>query len=141
MIRFSLSCGNGHRFDGWFHNGADFDAQKDRGLISCPTCGSEEVEKALMTPAVATGGKKERLALAAGEEQQRLMARMQEMARRVRAESDYVGDKFAEEARKIHFGEADTRSIHGEATPGEARELAEDGVEFMLLPPLPEDEN
>ena len=141
MIRFSLSCDNDHDFDGWFRNGDDFDAQKKRGFVSCPVCHSTRVEKALMAPAVSTAKKKEKVALAMGEEQRRMMAQLKQMAEKVRENADYVGDKFAEEARKIHFGETDARGIYGEATPEEARSLAEDGVEFMPIPVFPEDRN
>jgi hypothetical protein len=141
MIRFSLHCDNDHDFDGWFRSGEDFETQNKRGLVSCPTCHSAKVEKALMAPAVTTGRKAEKVALIASDEQRKMMAMVKEMAENVRKTADYVGDKFAEEARKIHFGEADARGIYGEATVEEARKLAEDGVEFMPLPVLPEDQN
>jgi len=141
MIRFTLCCADGHEFDGWFRNGADFDTQKKRGLVTCPACNSPKVEKALMAPAVATARGKEKLALALGDEQRRLMGQLREVARKVRENADYVGDKFAEEARKIHFGEADPRGIYGEASPDEVKGLLDDGVEFMPLPDLPEDRN
>ena len=141
MIRFSLICENEHEFDGWFRNGADFDAQKKRGFISCPACNSARVDKALMAPAVSTGRKKEKIALAMGEEQRRALAQLKEFAKKARENADYVGDRFAEEARKIHFGETEARGIYGEASPEEARSLIEDGVEFMPLPVFPEDQN
>ena len=141
MIRFSLCCENEHDFDGWFRNGDDFDTQKKRGLISCPLCNSGRVEKALMAPAVSTGRRQDKIALAMGEEQRKALAQLKEFAKKARENSDYVGDKFAEEARKIHFGETEARGIYGEATPDEARGLAEDGVEFMPLPVFPDDQN
>ena len=141
MIRFSLNCENDHDFDGWFRSSADYETQKKRGLVACPTCHSSKVDKALMAPAVATARKAEKVALVANDAQHQMMAMMKELAQKVRQNADYVGDKFAEEARKIHFGEADARGIYGEATVEEARELAEDGVEFMPLPILPEDRN
>ena len=141
MIRFSLHCENEHDFDGWFRSSDDFETQKKRGLVACPSCHSSKVEKALMAPAVSTARKSEKVALVANEAQRQMMAMMKDMAQKVRENADYVGDKFAEEARKIHFGEADARGIYGEATVEEARELAEDGVEFMPLPVLPEDRN
>ncbi len=139
MIRFSLACDNGHDFDGWFRNGEDFETQKKRGLVSCPTCQSSRVDKALMAPAVATARKSEKVAMAATDMQRQMMAKLREMAQKVRENADYVGDKFAEEARKIHFGETEARGIYGEATTDEARALVEDGVEIMPLPLLPED--
>lgn len=141
MIRFSLVCENAHEFEGWFRSNDDFDTQKKRGFVDCPHCSSTKVEKALMAPAVSTSRKQEKIALAMGEQQRQVMAEMKAFAERVKADADYVGDRFAEEARKIHFGEADQRGIYGEATPDEARALAEDGVEFMPLPVIPEDRN
>jgi hypothetical protein len=141
MIRFSLICENDHDFDGWFRNGEDFDRQNKRGLISCPACHSSKVEKALMAPAVSTSRKVEKVALAVIAHQLQAMEKLTEMVEKVRKDADYVGDKFAEEARKIHFGETDPRGIYGEATLEEAKGLAEDGVEFMPLPVLPEDQN
>ena len=141
MIRFSLACQNEHSFDGWFRNSEDFEKQKKRGLIACPDCGSVKVEKALMAPSVSTGRKREKMALAMNAEQKKAMAQLKALSEKMRENADYVGDKFAEEARKIHFGETDPRGIYGEATPEEARELAEDGVEFMPIPVFPDERN
>lgn len=141
MIRFSLVCDADHSFDGWFRNGDDFDTQKKRGLVTCPVCHSPKVDKALMAPAVSTGRKKDTIALAMGEEQRKALAQLKAMAAKARENADYVGDKFAEEARKIHFGETQARGIYGEATPDEARGLIDDGVEFMPLPVFPDDQN
>ena len=141
MIRFSLSCDHDHEFEGWFRNNDDFETQQKRGFVECPACGSHKVEKALMAPAVSTGRKKEKVALAMNAQQQAAMAQLKELSKKMRENADYVGDKFAEEARKIHFGEADARGIYGEATPEEARGLAEDGVEFLPIPVFPDDRN
>lgn len=141
MIRFSLSCDHDHEFEGWFRNNDDFETQQKRGFVECPACGSHKVEKALMAPAVSTGRKKEKVALAMNAQQQAAMAQLKALSEKMRENADYVGDKFAEEARKIHFGEADARGIYGEATPEEARGLAEDGVEFLPIPMFPEDRN
>lgn len=141
MIRFSLSCDRDHAFDGWFRNSDDFDAQKARGLVTCPMCNSSKVEKALMAPAVSTGRKRETMALAMGEQQRQALARLKQLADKARENADYVGDRFAEEARRIHFGEVEARGIYGEATADEVRELVEEGVEFMPLPVFPEDRN
>ncbi|MGE0502496.1 MAG: DUF1178 family protein [Rhizobiaceae bacterium] len=141
MIRFSLSCERDHGFEAWFRNGEDFDRQASRGLVECPHCGSAKVGKALMAPAVSTGRKKEKLALAASAEQKKMMAQLKEMTAKLRDNADYVGDKFAEEARRIHFGETEARGIYGEATPDEAKSLAEEGVGFMPLPVFPDDKN
>jgi hypothetical protein len=141
MIRFSLACHNEHSFDGWFRNSEDFEKQKKRGLIACPDCGSTGVEKALMAPSVSTGRKREKVALAMDAEQKKALAQLKALSEKLRENADYVGDKFAEEARKIHFGETDPRGIYGEATPEEAKGLAEDGVEFMPIPVFPDDRN
>ena len=141
MIRFSLGCDHDHEFEGWFRNNEDFETQKKRGFVECPACGSHKIEKALMAPAVSTGRKKEKVALAMNAQQQAAMAQLKALSEKMRENADYVGDKFAEEARKIHFGEADARGIYGEATPDEARSLAEDGVEFLPIPVFPDDRN
>ncbi len=141
MIRFSLSCDSDHAFDGWFRNGEDFEAQAKRGLVTCPVCHSAKVGKALMAPAVSTARKQETMALALGEEQRKALAKLKALAEEAKKNADYVGDKFAEEARKIHFGEVEARGIYGEATADEARGLAEDGVEFVPLPTFPDDTN
>lgn len=141
MIRFSLHCDQAHEFEGWFRDNADYDTQSKRGFVECPVCGSHKVSKSLMAPAVSTGRKKEKMALAVNAEQKKLMAALKEMSTQVRENAENVGDKFAEEARKIHFGETEARGIYGEATPEEARDLIEDGVEFMPLPVFPDDRN
>ena len=141
MIRFSLHCDHAHEFEGWFRSNDDFETQKKRGFVECPTCGSNKVEKALMAPAVSTGRKKEKIALAMGEQQRRAMAELKALSQKMRENADYVGDKFAEEARKIHFGETEARGIYGEATPDEARDLIEDGVDFMPIPVFPDEQN
>lgn len=141
MIRFSLHCEHGHDFEGWFRSNDDFDTQRKRGFVECPECGSAKIEKALMAPAVSTSRKQEKIALAMGEAQKQAMAQLKVLSEKMRENADYVGDKFAEEARKIHFGETDPRGIYGEATPDEAKSLAEDGVEFMPIPVFPDDRN
>jgi hypothetical protein len=141
MIHFTLVCEHEHSFEGWFRNSEDFETQNRRGLISCPECGSAKVDKALMAPSVSTGRKREQMVLAMNEQQKQAMAQLKALSEKMRENADYVGDKFAEEARKIHFGETDPRGIYGEATPDEAKGLAEDGVEFMPIPVFPEDRN
>ena len=141
MIRFSLNCEHDHGFEAWFRNNEDFDTQKKRGFVECPSCGSRKVEKALMAPAVSTGRKREKLALAMSEQQRQAMAQIKALTEKIRDNAENVGDKFAEEARKIHFGETEARGIYGEATQEEAQSLAEDGVSFMPLPVFPDDRN
>lgn len=147
MIRFTLACPAGHQFEGWFPSSASFDSQRQGGGLACPVCGDTHVDKALMAPAVATARRKE----AVRGESVRVAANppppaeLVETLRKIREHltqnADYVGDKFAEEARRIHFEEVEKRGIYGEATPDEVRGLAEDGVEFHPLPILPEDHN
>lgn len=136
MIKYALKCAAGHGFEGWFSNSADYDEQAAQGQLSCPACGTAEVEKALMAPAVATS----RRSAAAREEKARAYAgAMVDAARKARdyVEKNFenVGKRFPEEARKIHYGEADERPIFGDATPQEARELKEEGVEIAPVPP------
>ena len=148
MIHYSLRCEPaGHGFDGWFRSGADFEAQAARGLLECPVCGAKHVSKALMRPAVSTSeralSRPVESAAAAGvpSEVAEAMARLRELAREVRAKADYVGQDFAEEARRIHYGEAEERQIYGEASGGDVRALMEEGITAIPLPPLPEDTN
>lgn len=141
VIRFSLQCERAHAFEGWFRDNADFERQSARKLVECPVCGSGAVAKALMAPAVSTARKQETMALAAGAEQKRVLAELKALGEKMRANAEDVGDRFADEARKIHFGETESRGIYGRATPEEAANLREDGVEFMPLPVFPEEHN
>ncbi|MBI3437418.1 MAG: DUF1178 family protein [Proteobacteria bacterium] len=130
MIRYDLKCANGDEFEAWFGSIGDYDAQAARGQLLCPHCGSTHVEKAPMAPAVRTGKAKE-----AQKEWAVAMAMAAKVREHIKDNFDYVGDKFADEARKMHSGEAEERAIYGEATPEEARALAEDGVPASPLPP------
>ncbi|MEF2071436.1 DUF1178 family protein [Consotaella aegiceratis] len=142
MIRFDLRCTPaGHGFDGWFRSSEDYETQAARGLVTCPICGATAVEKALMKPAVSTSRKAAARSEVMNAEAAKAYAKLQEIARHVRANADYVGPKFAEEARKIHYGEIDARQIYGEASPSEVKSLSEEGIEAVPLPPLPEDKN
>jgi len=141
VIQYSLHCSKGHRYDAWFRNAAAFDEQQARGIVSCAVCGDGAVEKAPMAPAVArTDGDKVSLSSSSPD-----LAKFRELLRQYRqkvtSQADYVGDRFAEEARKIHFEEVEKRDIYGEATRDEVVALAEDGVEFMPLPDLPDEHN
>ncbi|MBA5778715.1 DUF1178 family protein [Stappia sp. F7233] len=159
MIRFSLACAHGHAFDGWFRSSDDFESQKARQFLSCPACGSHEVGKALMAPNVSTSRKRsvavaEAVAasstgkpaeaaetMAAGPSQAELIEKLREIKRELVAKSDYVGEAFAEEARKIHYGEVESRGIYGEASPDSVRELVDEGIAVVPLPVLPEERN
>jgi hypothetical protein len=156
LIVFNLSCSADHRFEGWFASGEDFDAQQGRGLLSCPMCGSSEVSKQLSAPrlnlhAQAEGGRGERHAErhaghaaaapakdAPREQMAMLSPRQQELlrelVRQVVENTEDVGDRFAEEARRIHYKEAEARSIRGVATREEAQALEEEGIEVAQLP-------
>ncbi|MBC8131108.1 MAG: DUF1178 family protein [Rhizobiaceae bacterium] len=138
MITFALRCEpEGHGFDGWFRSTEDYEAQAGKGLVACPTCGSVCVAKRLMRPAVSSS----RGGAIAPEEAARAVAAMQAMAREVRGNADYVGPNFAEEARRIHYGEASPRRIYGEASLPEVKGLTEEGIGVLPLPSLPEDKN
>jgi len=134
MIRYQLQCGRGCEFEGWFRDSADYDAQAEAGLLECPACGSSDVGKAIMAPAVATSRKRE----AAEARLSEIRKDIGEAAKRARAyvekNFDYVGDRFPEEARRIHYGEAPERKVYGEATGAEVKELAEEGVPVAPVP-------
>ncbi|RID90532.1 DUF1178 family protein [Gemmobacter lutimaris] len=136
MIRYSLHCAEEHDFESWFASAAAFDDLKARGLVTCAICGGGKVEKALMTPAVATpAASPARPDLKApGSEVETALAALR---REVEANSEYVGVNFVSEARRMHAGESPERAIHGEARPDEARKLIEEGVPVAPLPFLP----
>ena len=131
MIRYALVCDNDHDFEGWFGASADFDDQATRGLLTCPLCASRVVRKQIMAPAVA--GTKAR-GEAAGVKAMMMQA-MGEVRRHVEENFDYVGDRFAAEARSIHAGETEARGIYGEASPTEVKALTADGISVAPLPP------
>ncbi|UJQ93852.1 DUF1178 family protein [Mariluticola halotolerans] len=141
MIQYSLICESEHKFDAWFRNADAYEAQHKKGIVTCPICSSGNVTKALMAPAVARKSS-DTVALSSGHPQQaELRAAMKALRDKVTAEADYVGDRFASEARKIHDQESEKRGIYGEATREEVTALVEDGIDFMPLPSLPEDRN
>lgn len=142
MIRYTLSCDEGHAFEGWFSSSDDFDRQMDRKLVSCPTCNSTSVAKQLMAPSVATARKKEATrALVMDQAQKETVAKIRELVKAVRENAEDVGDRFPEEARKIHYGEADERGLIGQATVEEAVALLEEGIAIAPLPVLPDEVN
>jgi hypothetical protein len=126
MILYTLHCGRDHEFEAWFRDGATYDAQVAAGEIACPQCGDAEIEKAPMAPRVARSR-----AEPSPTDIRRLL---QQVRKHVETNCEYVGDKFAQEVRKIHDGEADSRGIYGEATDDENRALAEDGIEVHRIP-------
>jgi hypothetical protein len=129
MIRFSLRCASGHEFEAWFRSGEGYEAQQQAAEIACPECGGTQVEKALMAPSI---GRSREAGPPVSPAQ--LRAALVEMRRQVETNCDYVGPQFAEEARKIHYGEVDAHGIYGEATDAESRELADEGIKFGRIP-------
>ena len=132
MIVYSLRCKNGHEFEGWFRDSNAYETQAEEGKLSCPTCNSRRVEKAIMAPAVAISDRKPALN---DPEARKMRQFMTGLRKYVQENAEYVGPKFAEEARKIHYGESVDRHIYGETTLEEARELADEGVDVAPLPP------
>jgi hypothetical protein len=158
MIRYALRCGEDHTFESWFQDSAAFDAQVRRKLVSCPVCNSTQVEKAIMAPRIV--GRKGRAkeapvpAPAAAAEtpaaestplmmaqERELRAKLKELRDHIVKNADNVGERFPNEARKMHYGEIEHRPIYGEASNEEARALIEEGVEVSPLPVLPDDRN
>lgn len=159
MIRYALICEKGHEFESWFPDSSAFDKQVKRKLMVCPHCGSAKVEKAIMAPRLASSRRRKASAseapapvatVAAPENapvamispvEQEFRAKLKELREHLTKNADNVGQKFPEEARKMHYGEIEHRSIYGEASPQDAKDLAEEGIEFHPLPILPEERN
>ena len=156
MILYRLRCRKGHEFEAWFQNSDAFDRQEKRGMLSCSHCGTSKVSKAIMAPSVPKRARTKTVArkpdpapaeVSPKPEVQRvaahseLAAAMRKLRAEIEAKSEYVGPRFSEEARKIHYEEVPARGIHGEATSEEAKALKEEGIEFYPLPVLPEDQN
>jgi hypothetical protein len=156
VILYNLVCDKRHEFESWFPNSSAYDKQARRGLVSCPVCGSAKVEKAIMAPRLARKDKSTSIAVPAEEaaapeaatpvamispQEQELRKKLKELRDHLTANSDNVGKKFPEEARKMHYGEIEHRSIYGEASPQDAKELHEEGIEFHPLPVLPDERN
>ena len=160
MIRYALACEKGHEFESWFQDSAAFDKQAKRGLVTCPHCGSAKVGKAIMAPRLASTRKRKAPteaplpAVAAPEKAQEkatvamispqereIRTKLKELRDQLLQNADHVGAKFPEEARKMHYGETEHRSIYGEATAEDAKSLAEEGIEFHPLPILPDEQN
>ena len=169
MIRYALICDQAHDFESWFQDSAAYDSQVKRELVSCPLCGSTKVEKAIMSPRLSVTAKKRSapveppapaapaptpaapvaatapavpapVAMISSQEQE-FRTKLKELRDHLTKNADNVGSKFPEEARKMHYGEIDHRSIYGVASPDEAKELAEEGIEFHPLPTLPDERN
>ena len=136
MIRYSLRCTKEHAFDSWFQSAGAYDALHKAGHIACPVCGDRGIEKTLMAPAVRPA-EKAAVPATLSAPQNDIEAAFAEMRRQIEANSDYVGVNFVAEARKMHAGEIEERSIYGEAKPEEARDLLEDGINVAPLPFMP----
>jgi hypothetical protein len=159
VIQYALACDKGHTFESWFQNSAAYDKQAKRKLIECPMCGSAKVEKAIMAPRLARKDKSTSIAVREDMAQTETTApdsspvamispqehefrkKLKELRDHLTANADNVGKKFPEEARKMHYGETEHRSIYGEASAEDAKELHEEGIAFHPLPVLPDERN
>jgi hypothetical protein len=165
MIRYALACDQAHEFESWFPSSDAYDSQRKRGLVACPVCGSGKVEKQIMAPRLARSDKAPAgppeapaapspAATTVGpeaaapqpmavfsEKERELRAMFKALREHVRKNADHVGDRFPDEARKMHYGEIEHRSIYGEASPVEARELIEEGIEIHPLPIIADERN
>ena len=155
MIRYALACDAGHEFESWFPSASSFDDQGARGLVRCPVCDSAQIRKQIMAPSVASerskamgqqpdgapAGEQHQPMALLSEREQALRAAIKAVRDQIAKQSDYVGPDFAEEARRMHYGEVEHRSIYGEADSREARALIEEGIEIMPLPRMPDDRN
>jgi hypothetical protein len=155
MIRYALRCDHGHAFESWFQSSAVYESQRKRKLVTCPVCDSAKVEKAIMAPQITRKGRgktvepdaapatqtPEPAQLVMAPHERELLSKLRELRDHVTKNADNVGQKFPEEARKMHYGDIEHRAIYGEASPDEARSLIDEGVEVLPLPVLPEDRN
>jgi hypothetical protein len=156
MIRYSLRCERGHAFESWFQSSSAYDSQVRRKLVTCPACGSAAIEKAIMAPQIVSKkGRDSAIAAPAAAtdvtapastplmmaQERELRAKLKELRDHIVKNADNVGERFPNEARKMHYGDIEHRPIYGEASPDEARSLIEEGVEVSPLPVLPDDRN
>ena len=155
MIKYQLICDDDHEFEGWFGDSAAFESQQKAGLLTCPACGSAAIRRALMAPNLASPKTRKSqtsqppssppatpaaaLPAEAAKRMQALMSEMRALQTRIKDECRDVGDGFAEEARRIHYGEVEPEGIYGQATPEEREELDEEGIPVMDIPWLPKD--
>jgi hypothetical protein len=156
MIRYNLRCERGHAFESWFQSSQAYESQEKRRLVSCPACGSAKVERAIMAPQIVSKKGRDTAAPAPAAstevaapastplmmaQERELRAKLKELRDHIVKNADNVGERFPNEARKMHYGDIDHRPIYGEASPEEARSLIDEGVEVSPLPVLPEDRN
>ena len=162
MIRYSLRCERGHAFESWFQSSSAYESQEKRKLVNCPACGSTKVERAIMAPQIVSKRGRDIAAPTSAPapaaapatdvaaqpstpllmaQERELRAKLKELRDHIVKNADNVGERFPNEARKMHYGDIEHRPIYGEASPDEARSLIEEGVEVSPLPVLPEDRN
>ncbi len=156
MIRYTLRCDRGHAFESWFQSSAAYESQEKRKLVNCPACGSVKVERAIMAPQIVSKKGRENPAPAPAAatdvtapsstplmmaQERELRAKLKELRDHIVKNADNVGERFPNEARKMHYGDIEHRPIYGEASPDEARALIDEGVEVSPLPVLPDDRN
>ena len=157
MIRYNLRCERGHAFESWFQSSSAYESQEKRKLVNCPSCGSTKVERAIMAPQIVSkkGRDVEPAPKPAGSadvtaptstplmlaQERELRAKLKELRDHIVKNADNVGERFPNEARKMHYGDIEHRPIYGEASPEEARALIDEGVEVSPIPVLPEDRN
>lgn len=156
MIKYTLACDKGHAFESWFANSAAYDKQAKRGLVACPVCNSVKVEKAIMAPRLSGTRKRAKADIEApapasvpdkapvavmSPMETELRAKLKELREHIVKNSDNVGEKFPEEARKMHYGETEHRSIYGVASLDDAKSLAEEGIDVHPIPTLPDERN
>ena len=158
MIRYNLRCEKGHSFESWFQSSTAYESQEKRKLVSCPACGSVKVERAIMAPQIVSKKGREAAVPAPAEtpttdasaqgstpllmaQELELRAKIKELRDHIVKNADNVGERFPNEARKMHYGDIEHRPIYGEASPEEAKSLIDEGVEVSPLPVLPEDRN
>jgi hypothetical protein len=159
MIHYNLRCERGHGFESWFQSSAAYESQEKRKLVNCPVCGSAKVERAIMAPQIVSKKSRERAPAPAPvpaattdvtapastpllmAQERELRAKIKELRDHIVKNADNVGERFPNEARKMHYGDIEHRPIYGEASPDEARSLIEEGVEVSPLPVLPDDRN
>ncbi|QWG23254.1 DUF1178 family protein [Bradyrhizobium sediminis] len=155
MIRYNLRCDKGHAFESWFQSSSAYESQEKRKLVNCPACGSAKVERAIMAPQIVSKKGRESAPPAPAStevaapastpllmaQERELRAKLKELRDHIVKNADNVGERFPNEARKMHYGDIEHRPIYGEASPEEARSLIEEGVEVSPLPVLPDDRN
>jgi hypothetical protein len=157
MIRYNLRCERGHAFESWFQSSSAYESQEKRKLVNCPACGSAKVERAIMAPQIVSKKSRDRAAPPAAApatdvtapastplmmaQERELRAKLRELRDHIVKNADNVGERFPNEARKMHYGDIEHRPIYGEASPDEARSLIDEGVEVSPLPVLPDDRN